>query len=85
MHEHGAICRALRLFGSYDQVALGNLAGIEALVKRLQLIEEAHVANPSAPSYEAAEHLMGTGRRMGAADFVVNFDSQVRDGFFNSL
>lgn len=37
----------------------------EHLLRRLQLIEEAHVLSPSTPSYDGAEHWMGTGRRKG--------------------
>ena len=39
---------------------------MELLLRRLQLIEEAHALSPSAPSYEGSEHWMGTGRRRGA-------------------
>ena len=59
VHEHGSICRALHYFASYDQVNFGALAGIEALIKRMELIEEAYRGRPAAPNYEGAEHWLG--------------------------
>ena len=37
--EHGQICRYLQLAASYDQVDCANLAILEAITRRLQLIE----------------------------------------------
>ena len=37
--EHQQLCRYLQLGGSYDQLDLTNLAIIEAIARRLQLIE----------------------------------------------
>jgi hypothetical protein len=59
IHEHGALCRCLHLLCTYDQVRISNLAGAEALVKRMELIEEAYRGRASAPSYEGAEHMLG--------------------------
>ncbi len=59
IHEHGTLCRALHLLCTYDQVRISNLAGAEALVKRMELIEEAYRGRGSAPSYEGAEHMLG--------------------------
>ena len=58
-HEHSSLCRALDLLASYDQLNIANLAGAEAMLKRVQLIEEAYHGRPSAPSFEAAEHYLG--------------------------
>ena len=37
--EHSQICRYLSLAGEYDQLDMGNLAVVEAICRRLQLIE----------------------------------------------
>ena len=44
---------------SYDQLNLPALASAEALNRRRALIEVAHQGRPEAPSYEAAEEIMG--------------------------
>ena len=64
IHEQGSICRALHYMMTYDQLNLGNLAGVEALAKRMMLLEEAYRGRPSAPSYEGAEHFVGARESM---------------------
>ena len=59
VHEHASLCRSLNLLCSYDQVAVSNLAGAEALVKRLMLLEEAYRGRPSAPNFDGAEFFLG--------------------------
>ena len=58
-HEHKVISRALTLFQSYDQLCMVNSAGVELLVKRLMLIENAYRGRPEAPRYDGAEYFMG--------------------------
>lgn len=64
-HEHEVLSQCIELAATVDQVNLASLISFEFLVRRLQLIEEAHVLAPSAPSYEGSEHWMGSGRRRG--------------------
>ena len=59
VHEHRALSRALEYLASYDQLQVPNLAGAEVIVRRRQLIEQAHSGHPEAPSYEGSEHFMG--------------------------
>ena len=59
VHEHLAICRALNLLVSYDQLNIVNIAGAEALNRRRTLIEMAHQGRPEAPSYAGAEEVLG--------------------------
>ena len=63
VYEHEIISEALELMCCNDQLQVCNLVSAELLIRRLQLIEEAHFASPTLPSYEGAEHWMGTGRR----------------------
>ena len=44
VHEHELLCMTLELSGCYDQLDLSVLAGIELVVRRLQLIEESKAA-----------------------------------------
>ena len=67
IYEHEVYSRALEAGACYDGLNLPNLALAEIMVRRLQLIEEAHVDSPSAPSYEGAEHFAGHGEKKGGA------------------
>ncbi len=64
VHEHFALSRALHFFMTYDQVQCPNLAGIETLIKRRQLIERAHHGSPDAPNYAGASYFMGVRESM---------------------
>lgn len=57
--EHRALCRAMDLLISYDQLNVANLAGAETLIRRLVTIEEAYRGRPDAPNYEHAEYMSG--------------------------
>ena len=57
--EHASLCRVLDYMTSYDQLNLPALASAEALNRRRSLIEIAHQGRPEAPTYEAAEEIMG--------------------------
>ena len=59
VHEHKSTCAACHLFRSCDQLNVGNLAGFETPVRRMQLIEFAHQGKPESPSYDGAEDFMG--------------------------
>ncbi len=50
---------ALHHLATYDQVALPNLAGAEALDARRQLIEHAHERTPEMPQWDASEDFLG--------------------------
>ena len=67
IYEHAVYSRALEHRACFDGLNLPNLALVETLVRRLQLIEEAHVESPTAPSYEGAEFFAGHGERRGGA------------------
>ena len=67
MHEREVLPRSIDLAASFDGLNMPNLACFEYLIRRMQLIEEAHVKCPEAPDYSASEHFMGTGDRPGGA------------------
>ncbi|CAE8723181.1 unnamed protein product, partial [Polarella glacialis] len=51
-----------------DQLNIPALQGVEILVRRIQLIKEAHRISPGSPDYSAADQFLGSSmRRNGAA------------------
>lgn len=65
VHENEVLSRALDLAVCYDSLNIANLASFELLIRRKQLLAEAHAYNPSAPSYEGSDHFLGTSYRPG--------------------
>lgn len=57
--EHKTLCRALQLFCCYDQLCLPNLAGVEAMTRRLTTIEQAYHNRADQPTYEHADYMSG--------------------------
>ena len=55
---------------TYDGLAVSNLASFELLVRRKQLLAEAHIYNPSHPSYDGSEHWLGSRYKPGGAIIV---------------
>lgn len=66
IHEDEVLARAIDLAITYDSLQVSNLASMELLIRRRQLIAQAHQYNPSAPSYDGADHFMGTSYRPGS-------------------
>ena len=62
---------------TYDALNISNLASFELLIRRKQLLAEAHAYNPSAPSYEGADHFLGTSYRPGGAIVVPELTEHV--------
>lgn len=76
-YEDEVLSRIIDLAICYDGLNVANLASMELVVRRRQLIAEAHSASPGAPSYLGAEHFMGQTYKAGGgvmvptlADFV---------------
>ena len=65
IYEMEVITRALEAFIMVDQLNIPNLKGCELLMRRWQLIREAHRLNPGAPDYSAADVFMGWEYRRG--------------------
>ena len=77
IHENEVLSRALDLAISYDSLNVANLASFELLIRRKQLLAEAHAYNPSAPSYEGSDHFLGTSYRPGGAIVVPELTEHV--------
>ena len=54
-HSHAILCDSLRLFTSYDQVDVSNLAGVEQIVRRTIHDERAVQKNPKHPDHSGLE------------------------------
>ena len=67
VYEDEALSQILDTAISFDCLQVCNLACFELLVRRKQLIAEAHQFNPSNPSYEGAEFWMGSRYKSGGA------------------
>lgn len=63
----------------YDCLNVVNLASMEILCRRRQLLAEAHAANPAAPSYEGGDYFLGTGLRAGGALVAPSLSAFVSD------
>lgn len=63
--ENETLSRAIDLGIRYDCLNVVNLASFELLIRRKQLIAEAHVQSPLAPSYEGSDYFMGMKYRPG--------------------
>ena len=63
IYADSVLSHILELAVTYDCINVANLACMEVLCRRRQLLAEAHVQNPSAPSYEGSEYFLGTGLR----------------------
>lgn len=51
MYEHEVLCKILEALACQDQLNVPSLTGGELLVRRMQLIKEAHRIAPLAPHY----------------------------------
>ena len=65
VYEMEVITRVLEAFITVDQINIPNLKGCELLVRRWQLIREAHRLSPTNPDYSAADVIMGWAYRKG--------------------
>ena len=65
VYEMEVIARVLEACITADQVNIPNLKGCELLIRRWQLIREAHRISPTAPDYSAADVIMGWAYRKG--------------------
>ena len=77
VYENETLSRCLDLAIKYDGLNIVNLASFELLIRRKQLIAEAHALNPSAPSYEGSDHYMGVKHRPGGGIVVPSLSEYV--------
>ena len=79
IHEDEVLARAIDLAIAYGSLNICNLASFELLIRRRQLLADAHAYNPSSPSYEGSDHYMGTTHRPGGAIVVPELVKHVAD------
>lgn len=65
IHEDECLARILDAAVCYDALNVANLACMELVCRRRQLLAEAHSQNPAAPSYLGAEHFLGQTYKAG--------------------
>lgn len=79
IYEDDCLARVLDYAVKFDGLNIMNLASFELIIRRRQLIAEAHSHTPGAPSYEAAEHFLQTGYRPGGAIVVPSLQKYVAE------
>ena len=77
IYEDELLSRVIDTAVKYDCLNIVNLASFEMIVRRKQLLAEAHVGNPSSPSYEAADYFMGRRYRPGGGIVVPSLTEHV--------
>ena len=65
VYEHECLSRIFESMICVDQLNPSGLQSAELVVRRMQVIREAHRISPSAPDYSAADIYMGWQRRRG--------------------
>lgn len=68
--EDEVLAQMLDVAVSFDCLNVANLASFELLVRRRQLIADAHSLNPSAPSYDGADYYLGSRYKHGGGIIV---------------
>ena len=77
IYEDEVLSQILDVAISYDALCVSNLASFELLVRRKQLLAEAHSYNPASPSYEGSDYWMGSRYKHGGAIVVPRLTEHV--------
>eukprot|EP00438_Fugacium_kawagutii_P011539 Skav230147 [mRNA] locus=scaffold1301:267704:272380:+ [translate_table: standard] len=80
IHEDELLARVLDACICYDCLNPSNLLCMELVVRRRQLIAQAHSLNPSAPSYDGADLFLGNQYRSGGGIVVPSLRDHVYRG-----
>ena len=75
--EDEVLSKVLDAAIKFDGYNVSNSLAFELIVRRKQLLCEAHVGNPSQPSYEASDYFMGTRYRPGGGIVVPSLTEHV--------
>lgn len=75
--EDEVLARVLDAAVTYDCLNISNLASMELVVRRRQLLADAHSSSPGAPSYLGAEHYMGQTYKAGGGIVVPTLTDHV--------
>ena len=77
IYEDETLAHILDVAVCSDGLAVCNLASFELLVRRRQLLAEAHSYSPNAPSYEGAEYWMGNRFKTGGGIVIPSLTEHV--------
>eukprot|EP00435_Cladocopium_sp_Y103_P071047 s689_g36.t1 len=77
IYEDEVLSKILDAAIKFDGYNVVNSLAFEMIVRRKQLLCEAHVGNPSQPSYEASDYFMGTRYRPGGGIVVPSLTEHV--------
>eukprot|EP00438_Fugacium_kawagutii_P032906 Skav229624 [mRNA] locus=scaffold1753:170636:171595:- [translate_table: standard] len=77
VYEDETLSQILDVAISYDALNVANLASFELLVRRKQLIADAHSYNAASPSYEGASYYLGTKFKPGGTIVVPSLTEHV--------
>ena len=77
IYEDQVLSQILDTAICYDCLAVQNLGCFELLVRRKQLIAEAHSYSPTSPSYEGAEYYLGSQFKHGGAIVIQSLTDHV--------
>ena len=77
IYEDEVLSQILDTAICYDCLQVSNLASFELLVRRKQLLAEAHSYNPASPSFEGADYWMGNKFKHGGAIVVPSLTEHV--------
>ena len=75
--EDKTLSQVLDVAVRFDALQICNLASFELLVRRRQLVADAHSYNPSSPNYEGASYYLGTKFKPGGGHSVSRACQQV--------
>lgn len=77
IYEDEVLARVIDYALVYDALDISNLACMEVVRRRRQLLADAHAASPGTPSYLGAEHYMGSTFRVGGGVVVPTLSEHV--------
>ena len=80
IHEDELLARVLDTCITYDCLNAANLGCMELVVRRRQLIAQAHALNPASPSYDGADLFLGNQYRAGGGIVVPALKEHVSKG-----
>ncbi len=77
--EDSILAHAIEIAATYDNLNVANLACFELLVRRRQVLVEAHRACPSSPDYTGAEHFLGLNEHAGGGIVIASLAQHVAE------
>lgn len=77
IYEDQVLAQVLDLAISFDCLQISNLASFEMIVRRRQLLAEAHSYDPSAPNFQGADYWLGNRYKQGGAIVMTSLTEHV--------